>query len=351
MANNSPEFSFDLYPDLDRDLDDIYRRNLEQGVASGEVIATAVLAATVDRQLENDPHEISKLAEDWARLEFDGESGINQKWGRYYDQYNTDNDGMNHSPIDPEPNLSFDNLKRHDWEISNFEQKIEKLYLAKRALLESGETTPEGINVGETMHLVAVPWRIMRHNLVDGFDSWVKLMRHHQGIKEPDYINDELLSCIKSDSNRKLYKNPLKIGEYLTAKEYLDQKIAEDGNWGIILAQTSNEAGIKSLVKGSPEGRTPDALTQNGSGLFYIGEQAIYGLGIFEWLALTFQEDPRQLSTKDVSWLLANRLIDNGVPRVPCGDWYDSQVGSGLFSPGVGDVGARPRLAVIALNP
>jgi len=36
-------------------------------------------------------------------------------------------------------------------------------------------------------------------------------------------------------------------------------------------------------------------------GFFYVGEQAIYGLGIFEWLALTFQEDPRQLSTKDVS--------------------------------------------------
>jgi len=30
MTNNSPEFSFDLYPDLDRDLDDIYRRNLDR---------------------------------------------------------------------------------------------------------------------------------------------------------------------------------------------------------------------------------------------------------------------------------------------------------------------------------
>jgi len=44
------------------------------------------------------------------------------KMGRYYDQYNTDNDGMNHSPIDSEPNLSFDNLS-DVMEISNFEQK------------------------------------------------------------------------------------------------------------------------------------------------------------------------------------------------------------------------------------
>jgi len=65
----------------------------------------------------------SQLAEDWARLELDGESGL-AKMGKILWSIYTDNDGMNHSPIDSEPNLSFDNLKRRDWEISNFEQKI-----------------------------------------------------------------------------------------------------------------------------------------------------------------------------------------------------------------------------------
>jgi hypothetical protein len=70
-------------------------------------------------------------------------------------------------------------------------------------------------------------------------------------------------------------------------------------------------------------------------------------MGIFEWIALTFQEDPTKLSTKDVSWLLANRLKINGVPRVPYGDWSGSLVWSGLGSPDNGDDSARPRLAVI----
>ena len=133
--------------------------------------------------------------------------------------------------------------------------------------------------------------------------------------------------------------------------EYLNQRIKQDGDWGIILAQTSDEAGLERLVKGSPSDRTPDKLTDNGSTNFIVAGQKVDGMGIFEWIALTFQEDPTKLSTKDVSWLLANRLKINGVPQVPYGVWGGSRVKSDLVSPDYGRDDARPRLAVIALNP
>jgi len=84
MTNNSQEFSFDLYPDIDRDLDDVYRRNLEQGLVDEETATKDTLDAVVKQQLVLSGHETFKDSGAWARKELgnsveDGvfKSGIN----------------------------------------------------------------------------------------------------------------------------------------------------------------------------------------------------------------------------------------------------------------------------------
>ena len=276
MTNNSPEFSFDLYPDLDRDLDDIYRRNLEQGVASGEMVATEALAATVNRQLGHDRRELLTEAETWARLELGDKSGdifgVSNKWNYYCRKNGKGALGIDHAP------LTFEEFEVNT---PNFAEKIEKLYSAKQALTASGETTPEGINIGETMHLVAVPWAIMREHL-DDFDTWVSYMRTNQNADyHSDYFNDALLSSIKSDSEEFMYRSLEEPTDSYRVVEYLNQRIKQDGDWGIILAQTSDEAGLERLVKGSPSDRTPDKLTDNGSTNLIVAGQKVDGMGIF----------------------------------------------------------------------
>lgn len=113
--------------------------------------------------------------------------------------------------------------------------------------------------------------------------------------------------------------------QLLTASQYLDKKIAEDGPVGVMLMQTSKEAGIDRL-----KGQSPDQMTDNGTKHLEMDGNNIDAMGVFEWLALTFQKDPKELSPQDVSWLLASRMMIDGDPLVPYGYWRVIQVGSSL---------------------
>ena len=206
----------------------------------------------------------------------------------------------------------------------NFAQTITRLYEARQSLISANETTPEGLNVGETMHLALVPWQQMREHLGD-FDQWVKRFRTAQGIAtSDDYINDSLLNAIKSD--QPLYRDSAQPTQMLTPSQYLDKKIAEDGPWGVILVQTSKEAGIERI-----KGQSPDQMTNNGNGHLELAGSNIDAMGVFEWIALTFQKDPKELSPQDAGWLLANRMTVDGDPHVPYGYWIDDQVKSHLY--------------------
>ena len=221
-----------------------------------------------------------------------------------------------------------------------FEQTINKLYEAKQSLTESNEATPEEQNVGETMHLALVPWQEIRNHLTD-FDQWVNTMRNAQGIApDQDYINKDLLSAIKSD--QPLYRDPASPFQLLTSTQYLDRKITEDGPWGIILVQTSPEAGIESI-----RGQSPNEMTHNGQSHFELAGRNVDALGIFEWVALTFEKNPQELSPQDVSWFLANRMDVDGVPLVPGGYWGGGRVGSYLDWAGRQNDNVRVRLAVM----
>lgn len=221
----------------------------------------------------------------------------------------------------------------------NLASKLTHLYEAKEALLSSGETTPEGTNVGETMRLAVVPWQEMRNHLND-FDEWVDKLREAQGLDEEDYINEDLIAAIKG--NTPFYRDPEDPSQLLTASQYLDKKIAEDGPVGVMLVQTSDDAGIDRI-----KGQSPDQMTGDGSEHLELSGSNVDSMGIFEWISLTLQTDPTQLSTEDYSCMLANRLDVGGGPHVPGGYWYGDQFRSFLYWADSRGGAVRVRLAVM----
>ena len=228
----------------------------------------------------------------------------------------------------------------------NLAPTLTRLHAAKQALTASGEVTPEGLNLGETMHLVVMPWQVIRDNVGSNFGAWVNQMRGIQNtVQSSDNVNDRLLSAITE--NQPLYRAQDDPKRSITPTEYLDRKIAQDGAWGIMLIQTSDQAGLKRIVEGPVDMRSSDAMTNNGVGHFEIAGIKADNLGIFEWLATSFQEDPSKLSNQDFSWMLANRMTVNGAPFVPRGDCYDGQVRSVLIFADGQFYDTRVRLAVM----
>lgn len=332
----SSEFSFDLYPGLDAELEAAYIRNVESGNAAPASIATVGLAAAIGNTLQQQRPEasLSEEVERWVSKELGGgfDDGALSRWREY--------DAL--MPV-PTPELSMQDDPR-------LAEKYSHLHEAKLAIMATAGNTPEGENAGETMHLLVMPWQAFKDNL-ERLPQWVKEMRDRQGVATvDDFINSDLADLLKSDTA--LYRNPIAphffatnnttAPDWLSAKEYLNQRIATDGPWGVMLVQTSKDAGLANFV-----GKSPDELTDEGLKRFEIAGQKVDSLGIFEWLALTLQERPDELSPQDVSWLLANRMEVGGGPLVPCGRWGDVRVGSGLgWADDQFDV-ARPRLAVI----
>jgi len=323
----SSEFSYDLYPGLDADLEAALARNIANGVAADPAqVATSGLASVVGNVI-NQPGNIQLApeAQAWGQGEI-VRAGTN--WLQYGDvlQTATLNSPQQLRVIHP-----------------NLDRKIQHLYDDREQLVRSGYKTPEGTPIGETMKLVLVPWQLFKDHL-GTHQTMLTQMRSRQSqvtLKE-DYINEQLLDAI--NNNTPMYRPQSRPGDLITAAEYLDGKIKQDGPWGVMLAQTSNDAGIEQYKGKSPDDLT---ITANGHDNLRLKQVQVDQMGIFEWWALTLQEDPSQLSNSDYSWLLANRLDVNGVARVPCGYWNGGRVDSRLGDAGhqAGDV--RPRLAVM----
>jgi hypothetical protein len=314
------EFSFDLYPGLDSELDDAYRRNVENGTAQPGEIATSGLAAAVQQNLQPPAPDISSPNID-PTLPEEVRDAIGA-WDRYGTEI-----GRKSVP-----------------------KRIDYLVGARKDL--GAQLTPEDRPIAESMKLVLIPWLAFKNNLND-IPDFIQKLRTIQGIAtSADYINPTITKAITD--GQELYRNPVpqttrnRFGRpkpekpWISAEEYLDKRIAMDGAWGAMMVQASNEAGLKDLL-----GKSPDNLTGNGETRFGLSGHEVDGLGIFEWLALTLAEDPSQLSRRDWSWMLANRVIDEGSPCVPGGSFYDGRVRSVLY--GADDVSSdiRPRLAVI----
>lgn len=327
MTNPSPDFSFDLYPGLDAELDAAFERNVVMGKAEPGIDVPTGLAVAVQNSLQQVPQSPDVLTPEmhnWAASEVNQSGG---NWHALRDQLGV---------FVP---TSINELRE---ESKDLDGVLRHLYEAKEALQVSGQHNPEGLPLEDTMTLVLMPWKAMRDNLGAGhFDGFIQRLRLKQGAtNNKDFINDDLHRAIVEGTP--IYRDPLVSGGRLSTAEYLDRRIEAEGNWGVALIQTSEQAGIQSLV-----GQSPDALTNNGTGHIEIGGHQVDGMGVIEWLALTLQTDPTALSKDDYSWMLANRLDVNGDPCVPYGDWDGDQVKSNLRRAGYDDGYTRPRLAVM----
>ena len=324
-----PEFSFDLYGPLDADLQAAYERNVTLGTAEApENIATTGLAAAVEGALgsQTTPNHLIGLPENIRSWFEDDTSPALERWQNYTDLL-----------IGPAIPKSLDELIENN---PNGAETIEHLYRVRASFNEDPSVTPEQNFFGSTMHTVLLPWKVMRANL-DNFGSLVNLLRSKQGLAtQDDFINQNLLNAIHNDDP--IYRDPENPTNMLRSSEYLDRKIATDGPWGIMLIQTSNKAGLDQL-----KGQSPDQMTNNGQDHLTFNGFGVDSLGIFEWFALTLQEDPTKLSSSDYSWMLANRLDVDGVPRVPNGCFREDQVISRLGVSGYSIGVARVRLAVM----
>ena len=282
----------------------------------------------------SDAESLSAEAASWVRVELDNyfADGALGSWKRYSARLSQSVPRTAEELLQVSPNLA---------------NKFESLYRARQDLIASNETTPEDLNVGETMKLVLMPWRTLKDNL-HRLPAWVNELRSMQGLTTlPDYFNDDLLASLRHGTE--MYRHPGLPGMtyrlYISAETYLDYKLATDGDWGVILAQTSDRAGLKRLAEVPAEQRSPDALTNNGSEHFKVAGHNVDSMGVLEWLCLTFQEDPRKLSSAD-AWLLANRLgiIDEWVPY---GCWNETRVKSSVHRADINKKNISFRLAVM----
>jgi hypothetical protein len=273
--------------------------------------------------------ELSKEAFSWAKQELEGR--VLQIWQQYK------------TGLELEVPESFVELVQNN---PSFSTTIERLHQVKMTLQKSGEMTPEDLKLDETMHLVLMPWQAFRnhsHHLPDLMSD----LRTSQG--KPigyDLLYDEILSALEYNSY--IYRG---IGDSLSelpVEEYLDLKLNNDGPWGVGLVQTSNQAGLARLIEGPSDQRSPNALTQNGTAHFRVAEQNVDALGLFEWLALTLQENPENLSIDDSSWLLANRLDAFGQGMcVPSASWISGTLCVGIDKADFDSTLIRPRLAIL----
>ncbi len=338
--------SFEVHPGLQEEL----LESQGPGVTSGDIPVESstmdVLQASTDDSSLQKPNtlQLSPEARTWAEQELDFDNLPIWK----YDYFATDE---MEPLIMPEGNgYVFVNIERYG-------ANIEKLYQAKLALLNSGELTPSGENIGAVMELVAVPWKAFRDNL-DRLPDFVESKRNARANASEDFLHPDLVEAITNGS--KMYRNPIaghvtkaangtqEVPNWMSAAEYLDHRISQDGNWGLMLVQTSREAGIKRLLDGPEEQRSPDALTNNGQEEFMLVGQNFGQLGEFEWLSLSLHvENLSDLSPNDFSFMLANRVESSNGPLVPIGCSDNDWLGSGLIKASRNNADSRPRLALL----
>ncbi len=269
---------------------------------------------------------LSPEAREWAEEEI---SGALNSWSRY-------NENLTMVPG------SFDQFMDMN---PNREETISRLFGARSALVESADITPGGMNIGESMNLVLIPWADFETDATR-LHTWITRWRNAQGkTEEVDLIDQRLMDAINNDAP--LYRDPDDPSTSLKSSEYLQGQIAQSGLWGVMLAQTKSSAGITSPLL---ESQAPDNLTNHGDAHLRVGGCDVDAMGIFEWLSLSLQEKPRSLSPADKSLLLANRIYTDIGAMVPAANWEAGmqRVAVDLQLALNGEKDTNPRLAVMA---
>lgn len=290
MKTKVPEFN--IYPDLDADVVAAQNSDLLSKIDLAKTIG-----ADVKTHIDLSPEEVRRRNE-WAEREIDGAL---EKW-RIFENFDL-----------VMPATAYELLQAQDLE------KLSRLFVAKTALNQSGEKTPGGRPVGETMHLVIVPWGAFKKHGAD-FSNWHRDLQNPRnstnasGQKRWMFSIPQFIEGVVGEKNyewmggsrpRELawYRDPDDSVRLLTTEEYLNKKIDTDGPIGLMLMQTSNEAGTETTAN-----KSPDELTDGGSKHLEVAGLPVDAMGFFEWLALNLQEDPHNISNHNKSLLLANRF-------------------------------------------
>ena len=342
---NPPAFTYDTHG-LDGieeafKADEILRAATEKNLATAGMTGVAIGVVEASKPENNLAPEV--LA--WANQEFSrGPDGsVFDDWDKYDAHLSTP------APMDLGELFALN---------PNLGATLTRLYQAKEEITATGERTParwnqplqnweEGGLVGDTMHLVLVPWQELQGNL-NNLRSWVHNMRATQAVvkDDNDFILIDLLVGLRDGT--KLYRDP-NTNEWLSTADYLRGRITQDGPWGVMLAQTGNTVGMQSL-----HAKSPNELTCAGEQHLKIKDVKVDGLGCLEWLTMSLQEDPETLilQHKCDSWLLANRLDDiegDFSPEVPVGCWLGAtaEVSTTTRTVFAGDSSSLPRLAVL----
>ena len=327
----SSEFSYDLYPGLDAELQAALDRNIATGNANQAEIATAGLASAVGNIIDR-----QKTASEWrsqeARLWVTQEIEMAALNWKEYPAIST--------------SVPFvDIFNETHVEALNY------LHEARQCLVKVGDQTPDSnINVGETMHLTLMPWQLILENLHQLPDWICSLNQSRVSSAKKSYIDVEIFSQLQN--NETIYRNPktrmrspsLKSNtpDWLSTRNYLAERIADDGEWGVILTQTSSDAGMKRFIN-----KSPDQLTESGKNRLAVQGYPVDSLGILEWLCMGLQHPTAQLSANDQSWLLANRLKYNGKTLVPYGVWGGGQPATYAYGSSNSGERMRTRMAII----
>lgn len=276
----------------------------ELGASAGDISAASRLIDSQDQEEAEEPDE--NVAEISEGLRNNGEASITraiEKWGRYSD----------HFVIKP-TNLPR-NLEELRQSHPNFEADFSKLCLAWSAIVEFGNTDEgegdHGQNIGTQMEFVLLPWEVFREELAPtrghSLRNTVVELRSTQAQDDMPALelDSTIMDNLENDNVRYFVGNG---DQTIGVEQYVEGKIKQEGNWGLMLMQTSAQSGIKRW-----KGESPTETTLDKGRHLKLGQISVGHMGVLEVLALTLQEELPAMDRK--IWLPANSFPDDEMPH------------------------------------
>ncbi|HYH35964.1 MAG TPA: hypothetical protein VD706_00515 [Candidatus Saccharimonadales bacterium] len=311
------------------------------GQSIGSSPASRLLEET--EKVARGPEDLAEPVLTWAKQQLEGSNGQKgafRRWEKYEDLLSTEVPATLDELLEKSPQLA---------------STIERLFKASRALTASGQTAPSGSNVGETMGLVLVPWETFQdlyeenqRTRVNMLHRWVKTCsERHSGIRNGFRISEEglqrgdptLAKAFSDDAP--MYRDVAKPSKMIRLTEHLKAKIAEEGPWGLILAQNAGSGGYWWGEEFTGPQFAGD-WTDKGKAHFQIAGYNVDAMGVYEFIAHAFQED--EMDEKVPFLLLANRVNGYGSfggVKVPFGYYAGGEIGLLLRDADGGDDGSR----------
>lgn len=253
--------------------------------------------ASADKQIS--PIDLSPELRAW------GESNINQALD-YWHKY----DGA--TPVNAGELIIPNTLDELRECINNFDKKFAYLCKAKQVMSVHEETksrkTEDNFHISDTLDIVLVPWKFFRQEIAHRNDEpsphlmyTLKELRSEQqlGTYATDHIDGLIIDSLRAGDVIS-YIDP-RTGRRQSIDDYLHDRIENDGNWGMILAQNNRKPGIAPIEEDSPTLRRKDEQHSTELAGYNTGR-----IGIFERLALSLQIEA--VNSDDHSTTLGGKL-------------------------------------------